>query len=92
MSAEIDVRALGARTFRVPVPDRALETTHEVAVPERLHGGPDLGGEDLARVVRASFLFLLGRGPASSILARFSLDDISRYYPEYPRELARRLG
>lgn len=92
MSAEIDVRALGARTFRVHVRDRALETTHEVAVPERLRGGPDLDGEDLARVVRASFVFLLEREPGSSILARFSLDDISRYYPEYPRELARRLG
>jgi hypothetical protein len=43
-------------------------------------------------VVRESFEFLLEREPASSILARFSLTDISRYFPEYPEELARRLG
>ena len=43
-------------------------------------------------VVRRSFEFLLEREPASSILSRLSLDDISRYPPEYERELARRLG
>jgi hypothetical protein len=42
--------------------------------------------------VRESFRFLLERERATSILARFSLSDISRYFPEYPSELARRLS
>ena len=50
---------------------------------------PDLGlgaisGEDL---VRASFLFLLDREPATSVLAEFSLDLIPRYFPEYRNEI-----
>jgi hypothetical protein len=43
-------------------------------------------------VVRESFRFLLEREPASSILRRFSLGDIARYFPEYPSELERRLA
>jgi hypothetical protein len=39
--------------------------------------------------VRASFRFLLDREPATSILARFSLDVISRYFPEYRREIGK---
>jgi hypothetical protein len=43
-------------------------------------------------VVRESFHFLLEREPATSILRQFSLSDISRYFPEYPSELERRLS
>jgi hypothetical protein len=42
-----------------------------------------------AELVRASFGFLLEREPAVSILRQFSLDVISRYYPEYGAELRR---
>jgi hypothetical protein len=38
-------------------------------------------------LVRASFAFLLDREPASSILPKFSLDVIPRYFPEYRREI-----
>ena len=48
--------------------------------------------DDLERVVRESFRFLLEREPATSILRQFSLSDISRYFPEYPSELERRLS
>jgi hypothetical protein len=50
------------------------------------------GDEDLERVVRTSFEFLLEREPASSIMREFSLDVISRYFPEYEDELPRRLA
>ena len=42
--------------------------------------------------MRASFAFLLDREPAGSILPRFSLDIISRYFPEYPTELRQYLA
>ncbi len=92
MTAEVEVNALGDRRFRVDVRDGAVETTHDVTVPAWIRGGPSLRDEDLERAVRQSFLFLLERERASSILARFSLDDITRYFPEYPSELTRRLG
>ena len=61
-------------------------------MPERLGEGLELGDDDLERVVRESFRFLLERERATSILDQFSLSDISRYFPEYPTELARRLS
>ena len=90
--ADISISPLAPRTFRVEVREGHRETTHQVSVPERLSEGLELRDNDLERVVRESFRFLLEREPATSILRQFSLGDISRYFPEYPRELARRLS
>jgi hypothetical protein len=90
--ADIRISRLAPREFRVQVREGGRETTHQVTVPERLDEGLELRDDDLERVVRESFGFLLEREPATSILARFSLGDISRYFPEYRDELARRLS
>ena len=90
--ADIRISPLGFRVFRVEVREGQRETTHQVTVPERLGKRIELRDDDLERVVRESFRFLLEREPATSILAQFSLSDISRYFPEYPSELERRLS
>jgi hypothetical protein len=90
--ADISISPLAPRLFRVEVRQGQRETTHQVTVPERLGEALELGEDDLERVVRESFRFLLEREPATSILRQFSLGDISRYFPEYPSELARRLS
>ena len=81
--ADIAIVRAGERSYDVVV-DRT--SRHRVSVPTRF------GDEDLERVVRASFEFLLEREPASSILSEFSLDVIGRYFPEYEDELPRRLS
>lgn len=43
------------------------------------------------RLVEVSFEFLLQREPKESILRRFDLQVIERYFPEYPSELRRML-
>ena len=88
--AEVAIRSLGDRTFEVRVREDGSETTHRVTVPERLTAELDVRDDDLEHLVRESFRFLLEREPASSILREFSLDEISRYFPEYPAELDRR--
>ncbi len=80
--ADIAVTPCGARAFDVVIDG---SSRHRVTVPERF------GDDDLERVVRESFAFLLEREPASSILREFSLDVIGRYFPEYDDELSRRL-
>jgi hypothetical protein len=90
--ADISITALAPRIFRVEVRDGQGETTHQVTVPERLGERLELREDDLERVVRESFRFLLEHEPATSILRQFSLSDISRYFPEYPGELERRLS
>jgi hypothetical protein len=80
---DIAITPLGERAYEVVI-DGA--SRHRVTVPERF------GDDDLERVVRVSFEFLLEREPASSIMREFSLDVIARYFPEYEDELPRRLA
>jgi hypothetical protein len=42
--------------------------------------------------VEAAFRFLLDREPNESILSRFDVTVISRYFPEFERELPRYLS
>ncbi len=67
------------------------ETRHEVTVK-----AADLarlgGGANGAALVEAAFAFLLDREPKESILDRFALPVIGRYFPEYEREIRRRLA
>jgi hypothetical protein len=49
-------------------------------------------GRTAEELVGASFVFLLEREPRESILRSFELPIIGRYFPDYPREIRRRLG
>ncbi|HKR98579.1 MAG TPA: hypothetical protein VJU79_03590 [Candidatus Dormibacteraeota bacterium] len=49
------------------------------------------GGAPAEQLVRESFAFLLEREPPQSILSRFDLAVISRYFPDYRSEIARRM-
>jgi hypothetical protein len=42
--------------------------------------------------IEAAFRFLLDREPKESILGRFDVTVISRYFPEFERELRRYLS
>ena len=46
------------------------------------------GGAGAERLLDASFRFLLDRESNTSILPSFELSVISRYFPEYEREIA----
>ena len=78
-------------TFHVEIRGPSGTTDHIVTIPDGLV--TDLGwqGGD-AELVRASFEFLLDREPASSILSRFRLDVIGRYFPDYQQEMRRLAG
>ena len=62
-------------------------TTHEVAVTAADLARLAPGAETPDDLVRRSFLFLLAREPKESILRRFDLPLIGRYFPEYEREI-----
>ena len=86
---DITVTSTGPREFDVTVGGAGTE--HHVTVPESLIADLRLPADDLNRVVRESFEFLLEREPASSIMSEFSLDVIPKYFPEYEEELPKRL-
>jgi hypothetical protein len=85
----IEVEAAGGgepARFKVRVEGRGFEVT--VAEAEAEH----LGAGDALSLVRASFEFLLEREPSSSILPRFDLAVIERYFPEWREEMQRRFS
>jgi hypothetical protein len=89
--AEISVESLGGDDYRVTVAEGTTSTSHLVTVP------PDtitrLGrGAAAQALVRASFRFLLAREPKESILRRFDLTVIERYFPDYPDRIAEYLA
>lgn len=89
---DIAITSIGPRRFHVEVREGDRRVRHyHVTVPENLIDELQLPEDDLDRVVRESFVFLLEREPASSIMREFSLDVISRYFPEYKETLVGRL-
>ena len=92
--AEIQVKTTDLGTkyeCRVTVSERGSATHHRVTLYkadlERLVGGK-AGPEDL---VTESFRFLLERESKESILRSFDLTVIGRYFPEYERQIGKRL-
>ena len=92
MASRIDVEKTGELTFRVRVIDAGSETTHEVTISANDYAKLTAGKIEPEELVRKSFEFLLEREPKESILSRFDLSVISRYFPEFEREIKRRLS
>ncbi|OFW02623.1 MAG: hypothetical protein A3I61_10935 [Acidobacteria bacterium RIFCSPLOWO2_02_FULL_68_18] len=82
--ATISIAHAGGARYIVTVEEGGGSTTHEVNVwPSDVERyAPDASPEAL---LRASFEFLLARESKDSILPRFELPVIERYFPEYPR-------
>lgn len=72
--------------FTVTVREAGTQSRHEVTLRDpdwhRLAG--DRSAESL---IEAAFRFLLDREPKESILSRFDLMVIGRYFPEFEAEL-----
>ena len=88
MAAQISVESSGGDVYRVVVTQGHSTTRHEVTATAEdvARYAP---GSTPERLLEASFEFLLEREPASSILSRFALPVIERYFPEYPRVIRR---
>ncbi|HYM83844.1 MAG TPA: hypothetical protein VEY67_06810 [Candidatus Dormibacteraeota bacterium] len=68
------------------------ESRHRVRVGIEDLRRLDPAATDPQRLVRESFAFLLEREPKESILVRFDLPVIERYFPGYELEIRRRLA
>ena len=72
--------------FDVEVTEGRGATRHRVTV-SAADCGRFAGGASPERLIEAAFRFLLDREPKESILPRFDLAVIARYFPEFEREL-----
>jgi uncharacterized protein (DUF39 family) len=92
VAATIEVAKTDDGEFRVRVAEGSSETTHRVTLQAADYQRLTNGKIDEATLVRRSFEFLLENEPKESILARFDLSVISRYFPNFEREIKQRLG
>jgi len=92
MTVKIEIQKIGDEEFQVRVTEGQSSTSHRVTLKradsERLAGGT-IKPEEL---IRRSFEFLLENEPKESILARFDLTVIARYFPNFEHEIQRRIS
>lgn len=68
------------------------ETVHEVTLSEEYYQELTGGRETPEQLIQRSFEFLLRHESNTSILPRFDLPVINRYFPDYEKEISGRLG
>jgi len=88
----IEVRRTGENdslVFDVVVREGKGETRHHVTMSRQMCERLTAGKQTPERCVEAAFRFLLDREPKESILRRFDVTAISRYFPEFEREMPR---
>jgi hypothetical protein len=78
--------------FEVVVREGRGETRHHVTMSREMCERLTAGKHPPERCLEAAFRFLLDREPKESILGRFDATVISRYFPEFERELPRYLS
>jgi hypothetical protein len=89
--ASVEVKQSGAgetMSFDVMVTEASGATSHRVTLDasqfERLRGGD----ENPARFIERCFEFLLAREAKESVMSSFDVSVISRYFPEFEREIS----
>jgi hypothetical protein len=78
--------------FEVVVREGQGETRHHVTISREMCERLTAGKHTPEAFLEAAFRFLLDREPKESILGRFDATVISRYFPEFERELPRYLS
>jgi hypothetical protein len=67
------------------------DRTHQVTMSAATFARLTTGYNTPDNVIGAAFRFLLDREPKDSILPSFDITEISRYFPDFERELPRYL-
>jgi hypothetical protein len=78
--------------FEVIVQEGKGETRHQVTISRQVLQRLTSGKHAPEALIEAAFRFLLDREPKESILGNFDVTVISRYFPEFERELPRYLA
>jgi hypothetical protein len=75
----------------VSIREGPSQTHHEVTLSQQAYDQLSGGRVSPEALVAEAFAFLLEREPKESILRRFDLTVIGRYFPEFEAELRSRL-
>ncbi len=92
MAAKIEVTGVREGEFQVVVVEGASRSKHQVTLKERDYARLSERKVSQEDLIAKSFEFLLEREPKESILARFDLLDIARYFPGFERDVRQNMG
>ena len=92
MAADIEVKNTGENTYAVRVIQGKSESTHRVTLEDKDYTRLTNGNVTPEELIRRSFEFLLEHESKESILESFDLMVISRYFPQYEREIKKRIA
>jgi hypothetical protein len=92
MKAQIHVEPHADGAFQVRVIEGASESSHRVTLKPEYLNRIAAGKVESQELIRRAFEFLLEREPKESILSRFDLQDIQRYFQDFEREIGHRLS
>ena len=81
----ISITSKDQDTFSVTVTGGS-STTHTVTISDQIHSKLTGGEISKETLLEKSFEFLLQREPNTSILAKFKLEVISQYFPDYAKQ------
>ncbi len=83
------VQSQGADAYHVTVQEGSSSTEHTVDLDDGYYRKLARADESQEELIRRSFEFLLQREPKESILARFHLSEIGRYFSDYEQTVGR---
>lgn len=92
MKATIHVEPLSGGAFQVRVNEGATESSHRVTLKPEYLKRLTAGKMEAPELIRQSFEFLLEREAKESILSRFDLQDIQRYFTDFERTIERQVS
>lgn len=72
--------------------DNKSKIIHQVTVSKEYYQRLTGGLKSMEELVRSSFEFLLEREPKESILSKFDLTTIQKYFPEYEKVISMSLA
>jgi hypothetical protein len=92
MAAKIDVARAREGEFQVVVVEGTSRSKHHVTLKEGDYARLSEGKIQPEELIVKSFEFLLEHEPKESILPRFDLLDIARYFPRFERHVRQKMG
>jgi hypothetical protein len=92
MAAKIEVKKSSDGSYEVRVLEGKSESSHRVTLVEKDYARLTNGSVAAEELIRRSFEFLLEHESKESILGSFDLMVISRYFPQYEREIKKRIA
>lgn len=88
----VSTRNTNGWAYAVQVTEPNGQTRHSVTLSQEAFTQLTQGTQTTPELlVKKSFEFLLEREPKHQILRQFDLPEITRYFPEYPTEIRKRL-